>query len=159
MSAALPLNEHFFDRESKRMWYVLGISYSRYFPERQRPVNTWSSYDSELITIVKRELASGHALIHEERTETFKVRMLNAHLQSMLFKRGCVPGKAKRKFPRNIKRRYLDHFVRGFFDAHVTVCHDNREHCHGSVVQIYLNPPFLRGNADMSRPEFFHPHH
>ena len=113
-----PIDKHFFDEESKEMWYVLGVSYGTYFPERKRPVNTWSSSHLDLIEIIKRELKSGHTTIEEEIT--YKLRFRNEHVQSKLFERGAIPGKKNRKFPEDIGEQYLDHFVRGFFDGNVS---------------------------------------
>lgn len=129
------INKHFFDEESKEMWYVLGVSFSRYYPQRDKPYNTWSSQYLGLIQIVKRELKSDHKII---TSNSFILRMRNEHLQSKLFERGCIPGKENRKFPEDVEDQYLDHFIRGFFDAQTTAHEDPL------LIQIYFNNDFLR---------------
>ena len=51
-----PINEHFFDEESKEMWYILGVSYSRYSISRKDNRTSWTSSSHKLLEIVQTHL-------------------------------------------------------------------------------------------------------
>ncbi|MBI2138579.1 hypothetical protein HYU13_03250 [Candidatus Woesearchaeota archaeon] len=86
-------------------------------------------------------MESGHKIIDEKKTHTYKLRFWNGHLQSALFNRGCTPGKESRVFPKNVGKAHVSHFIRGFFDAHVSVSEGGDPII--KQIQIYYNLPFL----------------
>jgi len=161
MSPINYVNEHFFDRESKAMWYVLGISYSRYSRAHYSHnsfSNSWQSTNESLMEIVKSSLESEHAIRSTQYRNirgdgeftSYIFRVYNRELFDSLETRGLGVPKTKRSFPKNIGEQYLDHFVRGLFDAQVS-CRDvtikgRTESSRSSVGQrlrIGYNVPFL----------------
>ena len=147
----VPLNEHFFDEESKAMWYVLGVSFSRYSPSRTDSRNSWCSSSYDLLKIVQSCLETEQTISDptERGSRHFQVR--SQYLQDVLIERGLVPDRVERKFPEGIKCEYIDHFIRGFFDAHVscsttTKSNDSAQPEHITrKLQVYFNVPFLIG--------------
>ena len=136
-----PINEHFFDEESKEMWYILGVSYSRYIISRKDNRNSWTSSSHELLEIVQTHLgATEHKIGKQDgrREKLFQVR--SEYLQSKLKKRGLGVPRKEREFPKDCDEKYLDHFIRGFFDAQVSVKEDRGNR---TVSQIYFNIAFL----------------
>jgi len=148
-----PINEHFFDEESKEMWYILGVSYSRYSISRKDNRTSWTSSSHKLLEIVQTHLEATEYKIgkREGRGEMlFQVR--SQYLQLKLKERGLGVPKKERKFPKDCDKKYLDHFIRGFFDANVSVSGN------GIVSQIYFNIAFLKelhnhliGSASVAR--------
>jgi len=132
MSPAKYVNEYFFEQESKAMWYVLGLSYSLYSTQLQQgwsPRNLWRSALEEKIEMVKVALESDHTKsLHKSKNKLeggkdYWIYVLAINSQSIydaLSKRGLDVPKAQRTFPTDIKEQYLDDFVRGFFDGHVS---------------------------------------
>lgn len=114
------------------MWYVLGISYANYFQCLDRglyPQNVWQSSSRTLIEIVKSCLGSEHKINVQTykniraRGKDFDINILtisNQRIYDSLAERELDVPKQEREFPEKIKDRYLDHFIRGFFDAHVS---------------------------------------
>lgn len=137
MPPQLPVNERFFDKESKEMWYVLGVSFGRYFPSRIDNTNTWSSSSRRLVGIVQEQLEAEHPIIGPEYVGTYKLRIGSDNIHDKLSEWGCIPGKENRRFPDGLGPLYLSNFVRGFFDAHVSASTNG-------LLQIYYNIPFLR---------------
>ena len=87
--------------------------------------------------IVKDELESEHVTISDSRTDLshwIEIRSV-PYLRSRLEQMGLVEDKKDRSFPAAIQKQYLDHFIRGFFDAKAYV-DENR-------VVINFNLPFL----------------
>lgn len=119
------VNEHFFDVESKEMWYVLGISFAKYNPERGGNRNTWTSSDEDLLEIVKTSLQSEAKKGRPTKKGSRNFQFRNQYLHDKLIERGCIYNKSERTFPENCEEQYLDHFVRGFFDGNVSVSTDN----------------------------------
>lgn len=167
------VNERFFDSEGKApdelkaMWYISGISFSQYHVEFQRDGshrNKWQSTSKDLIGIVKSALESEHAIYpiknrHIRTGEEFLTYYLSIGRQRIyddLSKRGLDVPKEERAFP-EVEEQYLDHFVRGFFDAHVS-CRNitvqseskyNPHPLHYQLLWVRSNAPFLKSLYDV----------
>lgn len=168
------VNEYFFNSEGKTpdelkaMWYIRGISISQYstrsrqYATRLRqyatPVNRWQSTSEDLIGIVKLALESERAVTpvtnRNIRTgEEFLTYCLDIDSQKIyddLANIGLDVPKEEKAFPK-VKPQYLDHFVRGFFDAHVRgklVGYTNKGSPDEDIypqLKIYFNVTFLKG--------------
>jgi len=134
-----PLNEHFFDRESKIMMYILGISFSRYIPSFANNRNSWSSTSVELLTKVKRALETTASIGKPGKRRSRLLQVTSQHLQDKLEGYGLGVIRSERKFPHSIRNRYLDHFLRGFFDGNVSVTTDS------SIAISYPSLEFIQG--------------
>ncbi|MCH8004123.1 MAG: hypothetical protein IH934_05845 [Nanoarchaeota archaeon] len=158
------VNEHFFDEDSKAMWYVFGVSFSQYsssLEQRTSSRSRWQSTDKKLIEIVKSSLDSENTITpkrykHIRTGEDFFTYWLvlnNQKIYDDIRRRGLDVPKSERTFPESIEEQYLDHFVRGFFDAHVS-CYNstyqstskyNPRELNRQWLEIHFNVPFLRG--------------
>ena len=169
MAVAKYVNERFFDSERKApdelkaMWYILGISFSQYSAQLRQdslPLNRWQSTSEGLIGIVKSALESEHAISpatnrHIRTGEEFLTYYLsigNQKIHDDLIKRGLGVSKEERAFP-EVEPQYLDHFVRGFFDAQVLCSNQivKKNNGYGTYMRhiqtldVYFNVPFLKG--------------
>lgn len=139
----LPVNEHFFDRESKAMWYLVGVSYSRYYPSRTDNTNTWSSSSRRLIEIVQELLEAEHDIYGPDAAGTYQLRFRSTPIHEKLLELGCVPGRENRKFPEDLGPNYLAHLDRGFLDASAIVTGHTDENSRWIRIH-YENEHFLR---------------
>jgi len=135
------INEHFFDRESKEMWYVLGVSYSRYIISRKDNRNSWTSSSHELLEIIQTQLEAEHKIGKQDGRKERLFQVRSQYLQYKLKERGLGVPKKEREFPKDCNEKYLDHFIRGFFDAHVSL---NEDRGNRIISQIYFNITFLK---------------
>lgn len=163
------VNERFFDSEGKTpeqlkaMWYVLGISFAQYSSQLRQQVkgtqhlNRWQSSSKDLVGIVKSCLESEHAISTvanrhirgEEDFTTYYLKMISEVLYESLHSRGLGVPKEEREFP-HVEEQYLDHFLRGFFDARVRsrLVDANNDSPYESIypsIEIYFNVTFLKG--------------
>lgn len=115
---AKKINEHFFDKESKATYYVLGAFYANYTSKGVCGIK-FSSAHKDLVEIIKEQLESEHAIISDPRkTSSHRFEVYNVpYLHPKLEKLGLDAPKSERKFPKYIGKEYISHFVRGFFDA------------------------------------------
>ena len=130
------VNEHFFDEESKGMYYVLGILFPCYIPipNSNNGIIIRSS-SKDLIQIVKDKMESEHDIISDPRgISSYSIQMTSVpYLRSKLEEMDLVEDKSKRRFPDYIGRHYIRHFARGFSDAQSNVrIEDNR------LVYVYI---------------------
>lgn len=112
------VDEHYFDHESKAMQYVLGTFYACYTPISENGIKFTSSRD--LVKIVMGDqLESEHSIITSSRTQdSYWVEIRDVHyFRSQIGNFGLDRPKLERDFPKNIKRWYVGHFVRGFLDG------------------------------------------
>jgi len=163
------VNEKFFEAESKVMMYLLGISIAQYSSEiiSQKSVgNKWQSTSRTLIEKVGSLIASEHTIeshtyenIREDGDDftTHWLRIHNKRLYDSLREKGLDVPKSERMFPPNIEEQYLDHLVRGLFDAKV-LCRNSiyrKEYDSGvrfhadKRLPIYFNVPFLKDLYDI----------
>lgn len=71
--------------------------------------------DEKILKKIKKAMKSNHPISNYKQSSTFRV--YNENLRKDLIKLGCPPKKSLiLKFP-NIPKKYLSHFVRGFFDG------------------------------------------
>lgn len=117
----LGINERFFDKESKEMWYALGVSFSKYSASRTDDRNSWSVNSYRLLEIVQSCLEAEQKIGTPDKNGNALFQVRNKHLQDNLRERGLGVPKSEREFPKDCGEQYLDHFVRGFFDSNVTV--------------------------------------
>ena len=118
------VNEEFFDKWNPEMAYVLGYWYadgSIYPSERGSYLNI-TSVDKEIIYNVKRWLKSEHTIREGKPTwpngkTRFILRIGNKGLYKALTKRGIYPNKSLTVKLPNIPKRFLSHFVMGYFDG------------------------------------------
>jgi len=148
--------------ELKAMWYILGVSFAQYSSQLRyygQPMNRWQSTSKPLIEIVKSALDSEHSIVKvknrhirgEEDFLTYWLDIQNQRIYDALSERGLNVPKSERAFP-EVEERYLYHFVRGFFDAHVS-CHTittqsskyNPHDVYLQELKVWFNAEFLRG--------------
>ncbi len=120
-----PVNEHFFDEESKEMLYVLGVSFSRYIPSKKDNRNSWTSSSYDLLSIIQKCLDSNQAIGEPNKWGGRLFQVRSQYLQDKLGELGLSVKRSERTFPDNVKEQYLGHFIRGFFDGNVSVSTDN----------------------------------
>ena len=134
-----PVDEHFFEQESKEMWYVIGASYCRYSASRTDNRNSWRSVNYDLLGIIQTCVDPNQAIGTPDKFGSRLLQIKSQHMQDRLKKKGLGVPRSERGFPADIKNRYLDYFVRGFFDAQVSVSADER------TCVSYPSANFLRG--------------
>jgi hypothetical protein len=142
------VNEHFFDKESRAMWYILGLSYSRYSASDTDNRNSWYSSNFKVLKIIKRELKSKHKIGEPNSNGNRILQIRSQPLQDRLVERGLGVPKNQREFPQDCDTKYLDHFIRGFFDGKVSCANYETPRANKSPylyksLQIYHNVPFL----------------
>lgn len=141
------VNENFFEgkgktpNELKAMGYVKGLFIASYIPQPNNGILFRSSH-KDLVEIVKEQLESEHDIISDPRGKSSHwVEFKNKpDLYHKLGEMGLNAPKSERTFP-DVEEQYLDHFVRGFFDAQAIVCY-NTSYNLTSVV-VGFNPSFL----------------
>lgn len=110
------VNEHYFETESKSMWYVLG-AFFRYGTLFDDMGIMFKAPSLDLVQIVKREIGSEHAIIGDNRDKSsYWIMMKSApflydHLQFI----GVKKDESRRRLPK-IQPIYASHFVRGFLE-------------------------------------------
>lgn len=115
------VNQRYFTRESKAMRYTLGAFFRCCLhSSRSEQGIIFRSNKEELVKIIKRELESGHAII------SYPNRGVSSHwiemqyvpdLKSSLEYHGVVADKEERRFPTDMKRSFMRHFIRGFSEG------------------------------------------
>lgn len=125
------INEHYFDIDSKRNSYVFGALVSCYIPDsRFSDGIIIRSKRRELVELIKDELESKNTVISDTREKSsYWLQITNKNLRSILEGKGLGNGKKERIFPKYIKKEYLDHFIRGFFDARATIVNNHGLTC------------------------------
>lgn len=165
------VNEHFFGVEGKtpeqlkEMWYILGISFAQYSAQAPLPGrnvqhrNRWQSASEGLVGIVKSSLESEHSIVRirnrnirgGEDFVNYYLSIDNNRIYESIRGFGLGVPKSAREFP-EIEEQYLDHFVRGFFDAQVSCMNIVQKHTTLSGImkypyqrlEIYFNVGFLK---------------
>lgn len=134
------IDEHFFDKESKRRDYVLGAFYACYVPQPKGGI-LFRNRNKDLVEIIKRELKSEHAIIADNRKrdsywiEVYRVPIMYSRLGEL----GLNKPKEEREFPR-VNEKYISHFVRGFFDAKARIWTEYNKY---KSIHILFNNLFL----------------
>jgi len=126
MTRIYEVNEHFFDQESRVMWYILGISFAKCRRVKEGEIR-WQSSSKPLLEIVRSSIDSecsvksrDYAREGEDDFVTYRLCISSSNMRRALIDRDLDVPKKERIFPKDIEEQYLDHFVRGIFDAQVT---------------------------------------
>lgn len=111
------MDESFFDKWSKEMSYFLGWLYSdgNVSKEKRNFTLHINSKDMHILKIFKKRLKSNHPIKVYKNAATLRIhsRIMCEKLNEL----GCVPKKSLIiKFP-YVPNKYLNHFIRGFFDG------------------------------------------
>lgn len=135
------IDEHFFDKESKRMYYVLGAFYACYVPQPKGIL--FRNRNKDLVEIIKRELKSEHAIIADNRKkDSYWIKVNRASIiYPRLGELGLNKPKEEREFLR-VNEKYMSHFVRGFLDAKAGIWIRNDRYIN---IHIVFNKSFLSG--------------
>ncbi len=147
------VDEDIFNEESKRKWYLLGLSfptYSQHIQLGKAPRNIWQSSSKELIEIIKSCLQSEHHISGPLRNknirpgehdfEIYRLSMSNWKIYNSLQRAGLDVPQLERKFPPGIDEQHLPHFLRGFFDAKASVYISSQRDL---VCTVHYNNKFL----------------
>jgi hypothetical protein len=140
--------ENFLSKETPNKYYVLGALYGCYHKySKKHPHFIFRSKHSELVEIVKKELALPYSTIKHPRRDSYFIQFtMPEKVLSKLEEIGLVDMQ-KRSFP-NIEEKYLSHFVRGFIDAKGRLTKINYKGERYAVLGISFNKTFLQGLCD-----------
>lgn len=111
------LNDNFFDEWNQKNAYVFGwfCSDGNISKDFTRCGFHIHKKDKEILEIIKKAMISNHPI--EIRGKYAYLRIYNRKISRRLAELGCVPRKSLiLEFP-NIPDKYLNHFVRGYFDG------------------------------------------
>jgi len=135
-----PINEHFFNTQSKLTEYVRGAFFHGYLPQRVKGIS-FRSRHRRLAEIVRTSLESEHKIVSNQPNPSSYVLSIQStpYLRFKIREIGIADKKSEREFPENV--RFPDHFLRGFFDAAARLKQNNRYCC------VHLSPHFLEGLA------------
>jgi intein-encoded DNA endonuclease-like protein len=140
--------ENFLSEETPNKYYVLGALYGCYHKySKKHPHFIFRSKHSELVEIVKKELALPYQIIKHPRRDSYFIQFtMPEKVLSKLEEIGLVDMQ-KRSFP-NIKEKYLSHFIRGFIDAKGRLTKVNYKGERYPLLGISFNKTFLQGLCD-----------
>jgi len=119
------LNINFFKKWSSEMAYVLGYFAAdgcMFINPRGSRYVSFTSCDQELVQKVKRILGSNHKFSVKKRhrrnwNDTFTLQIGSKEMYGDLIRKGFMPRKARRfKLPL-VPKKYMRHFIRGYFDG------------------------------------------
>jgi AraC-like DNA-binding protein len=143
-----PVNQQFFDEESRKMYYVLGAFYSSCIMPKRQTIIVFRNSNKDLVEIIRDEIESEHTIVSDPRenksSHWFEMGSAS-HLHSRLKELGLNKPKRKRRFPRDIDEYYISHFVRGFLDAQGSVKIAKTSFGKRSELYIHFNHRFLKG--------------
>lgn len=119
------LNIDFFKKWSQEMAYILGYfaaDGSMYVNPRGSKYITFSSIDRELLEKVKHNLNSKHKIALRKRynenwKDSFTFQIGSKEMYSDLIKLGFMQHKARRFHLPKAPKKYMSHFIRGYFDG------------------------------------------
>jgi|GEM_PF-3117170 len=140
--------ENFLSKETPNKYYVLGALYGCYHKYGKKHSHfIFRSKHSELVEIVKKELALPYSTIKHPRRYSYFIQFtMPEKVLSKLEEIGLV-NMQKRSFP-NIEEKYLSHFIRGFIDAKGRLTKINYKGERYAVLGISFNKTFLQGLCD-----------
>ncbi|MCE9517456.1 hypothetical protein K8Q96_00440 [Candidatus Nomurabacteria bacterium] len=126
MGIKYKVNESFFEKWSPNMAYVLGYIYAdgslNDSPYMRGKYIQITSIDEDSIQRIKGWLNSEHKIIKKKSNFTggkicFVLRIVSHKIYNDLFKLGLYPNKSLTiNFPK-VPKKYLGHFIRGYFDG------------------------------------------
>ena len=155
------VNEHFFDRESKGKYYVVGAFYRKHIEDGEKGI-IFKSRHRDLVSIVKSKLKSKHAINSHTTKSSHCIQMRNVpYLRSKLEALGVKGDMEDREFPNFVPEIYLDHYIRGLFDAQARISLINySENVIATNISLRFNNKFLvsldevlKRYANVSRPK------
>ena len=130
------VDERFFDlrgkteEELKIIWYLVGVSISKYRKPRDTYAytNQWKSSSRKLVKIVKSNLKATEKIKTEESKgyRYYRLSVESEELSDSLSKFGLDNKITERTFP-EVPVKYLDHLVRGFWDGNVSCVNTQSE--------------------------------
>lgn len=112
------VNEDFFTKWTKESCYVLGWMFSDGNVSKNERTFGFhlSEKDVNILKKIKKVMESEHNIYFRDNSIEFRV-----HSKKMcedLISLGCMPKKTlKINFPENMPKKYINHFVRGYFDG------------------------------------------
>ncbi len=118
-------NIDFFKKWSPEMAYVLGYfaaDGSMYVNPRGSKYITFSSVDREMLEKVKQNLNSKHKIALRKRynknwQDSFTFQIGSKEMYGDLIKLGFMQKKAHRFHLPKVPKKYMNHFIRGYFDG------------------------------------------
>ena len=111
------VEQYFFNKWSSEMAYIFGLFCSDgYVSSNCNCIGFHiNKKDIELFEIIKRVMKSTHPI--KKYNDGIQLRIFNQILHDSLIKLGCPPNKSRiLDFP-YIPDKYLNHFIRGYFDG------------------------------------------
>jgi intein/homing endonuclease len=162
-------NANFFKKWTSKMAYILGFLYADgNIIEANNSSRTnyfqFVSKDKEILEKIKKALNSNHQIkIRNSQkklfpnkkyyitSEVFYLRIGNKKVVNDLIKLGVLPRKSKIiKFPK-IPKKYLNHFIRGYFDGDGTICLSKKKNIIKKVQVIFTSgsKKFLEGLSEI----------
>lgn len=135
------INQHFFDNESREMYYVLDNFYGGYIPYGKSGI-TFRDSSRDLVQIVMKDnLKSEHTITQNRSgTNSYFITIQNLpYLRSKLDSLGLDVPKYERKFPIIKEELYISNFVRGFFDVQACIRLKNNL----TIITLVFNSEFL----------------
>lgn len=127
------INETFFDKWTNNSAYVLGFMCSdgNVFKSCRGFGIHLSKNDIEILESIRRVMKSNHPIAVYKSSVNFRVS--NKRLTNALIKYGCIPKKSLVLELPKVPFKYLNHFVRGYFDGDGSI-HFNKP----NVIKINL---------------------
>lgn len=112
------LNKKFFDTWTLQSSYVMGWLYSD--GNVTKDLRTFSLHlnkkDLKIVKHIKKALKSAHPIVLRGKYMEFRVH--SKDIVKILCSKGCIPNKTKKiRFPKGLSKKYINHFVRGYFDG------------------------------------------
>jgi len=113
-----PLNDNFFNKDSAKVWYILGLLVDTYLPLRGSEKDIiFRNRDYNLVKIIKTNLECENNITSDNRDKNSHFfQVTNRRLRLSLEERGLTPDKRNRKFPDNIPEEFVHHYIRGFIE-------------------------------------------
>jgi len=119
------VNIDFFKKWSPEMAYILGYfaaDGSMYANPRGSKYITFSSIDREMLEKVKQSLNSKHKIALRKRynanwKDSFTFQIGSKEMYGDLVKLGFMQNKARRFHLPKVPKKYMNHFIRGYFDG------------------------------------------
>ena len=155
MGIKYKVNESFFERWSPTMAYVVGYIYADGHlidsPYMRGKYLNISSVDKDSIDRIRKWLDSEHrikeAVSHFKGSRICYILRIGSHkIYNDLFKLGLYPKKSLTiRFPK-IPKKYLGHFIRGYFDGDGCIYFEKRKGKYGQTIITRIRTVFTSGS-------------
>ena len=120
MPIAKKVNKNFFKKWTSEMAYVLGFFMAdgnMVLTKRGNHYFSFYSADRELLVEIRNFLESDHKLSKRTSENSFRFQIGNKEMFGDLCKLGVTPNKSKRMKIPEIPSKFVEDFVRGYFDG------------------------------------------